>query len=68
MSDRKVIYNPQSRESVNERQIISGNPTGLIELTKVKYQWAINLWDVMLAITRCSPPMKSGCTIWCSPS
>lgn len=48
---KKNIYNPKSNETVNQRRIISGNPTGLIELTKVKYQWAINLWDMMLANT-----------------
>jgi len=47
----KVIYNPESKETVNDRRIINGNPTGLIELTKVKYQWAVNLWDMMLANT-----------------
>lgn len=48
---RKKIYNPESKERVDDRSMISGNPTGLIELTKVKYQWAINLWDLMLANT-----------------
>ncbi|MDR2033650.1 MAG: ribonucleotide-diphosphate reductase subunit beta [Helicobacteraceae bacterium] len=48
---RKIIYNPLSKEGVDDRKIISGNPTGLVELTKVKYQWAINLWDLMLANT-----------------
>ncbi|MDR3347601.1 MAG: ribonucleotide-diphosphate reductase subunit beta [Helicobacteraceae bacterium] len=48
---RKKIYNPLSKEGVDDRKIISGNPTGLVELTKVKYQWAINLWDLMLANT-----------------
>ncbi|MEY4504527.1 MAG: aerobic ribonucleoside-diphosphate reductase Ia, protein subunit NrdB, partial [Pseudomonadota bacterium] len=48
---KKSIYNPDSRESVQARRTISGNPTGLIELTKVKYQWAIRLWDLMLANT-----------------
>jgi ribonucleoside-diphosphate reductase beta chain len=47
----KKIYNPNSTETVNERKIINGNPTGQIELTKVKYQWAVNLWDLMLANT-----------------
>jgi ribonucleoside-diphosphate reductase beta chain len=51
MSHKKKIYNPASTEGVNDRKIISGNPTGLIELTKVKYQWAVNLWDLMLANT-----------------
>lgn len=48
---KKKIYNPGSREGVNDRSIIDGNPTGLIELTKVKYQWAVTLWDTMLANT-----------------
>ncbi len=48
---KKAIYNPLSRESVQARRTISGNPTGLIELTKVKYQWAIALWKLMLANT-----------------
>ena len=51
MQGKKKIYNPASTESVNDRKVISGNPTGLIELTKVKYQWAINIWDMMLANT-----------------
>jgi ribonucleoside-diphosphate reductase beta chain len=49
ISGKKVIYNPDSLELLQDRKIISGNPTGLIELTKVKYQWAIKLWDIMLA-------------------
>lgn len=48
---KKAIYNPLSKESVQARRTIGGNPTGLIELTKVKYQWAIRLWDLMLANT-----------------
>jgi ribonucleoside-diphosphate reductase beta chain len=48
---KKAIYNPLSRESVQARRTISGNPTGLIELTKVKYQWSIALWKLMLANT-----------------
>lgn len=48
---KKRIYNPTSKESVNDRSIIDGNPTGLIELTKVKYSWAVPLWDTMLANT-----------------
>jgi ribonucleoside-diphosphate reductase beta chain len=48
---KKAIYNPLSRESVQARRTISGNPTGLIELTKVKYQWAVSIWKLMLANT-----------------
>lgn len=48
---KKKIYNPHSTETLSHRRTISGNPTGHIELTKVKYQWAVNLWDMMLANT-----------------
>ncbi|MDX9813725.1 MAG: ribonucleotide-diphosphate reductase subunit beta [Sulfurimonas sp.] len=46
--NRKKIYNPESNESVNERRIFGGNPTGIFELNDIKYQWAYNLWEVML--------------------
>ncbi|WP_104722206.1 ribonucleotide-diphosphate reductase subunit beta [Helicobacter mesocricetorum] len=49
MMNRKKIYNPNSKESVNERKIFGGNPTSIFELNKIKYQWAYNLWKVMLA-------------------
>lgn len=48
---KKLIYNPNSQETLNQRQVISGDSTGLIELTNVKYQWAFNLWELMLANT-----------------
>lgn len=44
---RKVIYNPGSKESLNERRIFGGNPDGMINFTRMKYQWALNLWDTM---------------------
>lgn len=46
--DRKKIYNPESQEHVNDRRIFGGNPTGIFELNNIKYQWAYNLWEVML--------------------
>ena len=48
MINRKKIYNPESNEHVNDRQIFGGNPTGIFELNNIKYQWAYNLWEVML--------------------
>ncbi|RUM66027.1 MAG: ribonucleotide-diphosphate reductase subunit beta, partial [Sulfurospirillum sp.] len=45
---RKKIYNPSSHEKVNDRKVFGGNPTGIFELNKIKYQWAYNLWDMML--------------------
>ncbi len=48
MIQRKKIYNPNSQEHVNERKIFGGDPTGIFELNDIKYQWAYNLWDMML--------------------
>ena len=48
MIGRKKIYNPDSNEHVNDRKIFGGNPTGIFELNDIKYQWAYNLWDLML--------------------
>jgi ribonucleoside-diphosphate reductase beta chain len=48
MIERKKIYNPNSNEHVNDRKIFGGNPTGIFELNDIKYQWAYNLWDMML--------------------
>ena len=45
---RKKIYNPESTEHVNDRKIFGGNPTGIFELNNIKYQWAYNLWEIML--------------------
>ncbi|QOY54678.1 ribonucleotide-diphosphate reductase subunit beta [Candidatus Sulfurimonas marisnigri] len=46
--NRKKIYNPESKENVNDRKIFGGDPTGIFELNNIKYQWAYNLWEVML--------------------
>ena len=48
MINRKKIYNPTSTEDVNHRKIFGGNPTGIFELNNIKYQWAYNLWEMML--------------------
>jgi len=45
---RKKIYNPESTEKTSERKIFGGDPTGIFELNDIKYQWAYNLWEVML--------------------
>jgi ribonucleoside-diphosphate reductase beta chain len=45
---RKKIYNPESNENANDRKIFGGNPTGIFELNDIKYQWAYNLWEMML--------------------
>jgi ribonucleoside-diphosphate reductase beta chain len=45
---RKKIYNPESHEKTSDRKIFGGDPTGIFELNDIKYQWAYNLWEVML--------------------
>ena len=46
---KKTIYNPGSREVLNDRRVFGGNPDGMINFTRMKYQWALNLWDTMEA-------------------
>lgn len=46
--ERKKIYNPESDEATSERKIFGGDPTGIFELNDIKYQWAYNLWEMML--------------------
>jgi ribonucleoside-diphosphate reductase beta chain len=43
----KLIYNPGSQESLNDRRTFGGNPDGMLNFTKPKYTWATNLWDTM---------------------
>ncbi len=49
--NRKELYNPESIETLNERRVFGGNPDGMLNFTKMKYQWALNLWDTMEANT-----------------
>lgn len=48
---RKRIYNPASNETLNQRSVFNGNPHGILNFTKAKYQWALKLWDIMEANT-----------------
>ena len=49
--NRKRIYNPNSNENLNDRRVFGGNPHGILNFTKAKYTWALNLWDMMEANT-----------------
>ena len=44
---KKTSYNPESKETLNDRMIFGGNPDGMINFTRMKYGWALNLWDTM---------------------
>ncbi|RXI28158.1 ribonucleotide-diphosphate reductase subunit beta [Aliarcobacter trophiarum] len=48
---RKTIYNPNSKESLNDRRVFGGNSDGMINFTRMKYEWALRLWDMMEANT-----------------
>jgi len=47
MARKKEIYNPESDETINDRKVFGGNSDGMINFTKMKYEWALNLWDTM---------------------
>jgi ribonucleoside-diphosphate reductase beta chain len=49
--NKKVIYNPSSQESLNDRKTFGGNPDGMLNFTRCKYEWATKLWDTMEANT-----------------
>ena len=49
--NRKRIYNPGSNENLTDRRVFNGNPHGILNFTKAKYQWALKLWDLMEANT-----------------
>ncbi|QIX87217.1 ribonucleotide-diphosphate reductase subunit beta [Campylobacter ureolyticus] len=49
--DKKKIYNPESNETLGDRKVFGGNPHGILNFTKAKYQWALKLWDLMEANT-----------------
>lgn len=47
MLNRNLIFNPNGSSSKEDRQIILGNTTNIIELNNVKYQWAYDLYKLM---------------------
>ena len=69
---RKQIYNPDSTENVNDRKVFGGNPTGIFELNNIKYQWAYNLWEMMLNNTwfpkEVDMTRDVNCLLYTSPS
>jgi ribonucleoside-diphosphate reductase beta chain len=46
-NNRKTIYNPESKENLNDRRIFGGTSDGMINFTRCKYEWATKLWDMM---------------------
>lgn len=45
---KKSIFNSDGDDSLQSRQLLGGNPTGIANLNSVKYKWASTLWTIML--------------------
>lgn len=45
---QKQIFNDKGDDSLEHRQLIGGDPTGIANLNSVKYKWTSNLWKIML--------------------
>lgn len=45
---QKLIFNENGDDSLENRQLIGGNPTGIANLNSIKYKWASPLWTIML--------------------
>lgn len=45
---QRKIFNPSGDDSLESRQLIGGNPTGIANLNSVKYKWASNLYKIMV--------------------
>lgn len=45
---QRKIFNPDGDDSMESRQLINGNPTGIANLNSVKYKWASNLYKIMI--------------------
>lgn len=49
--ERKKILDSDSTESLSARRIFGGHPDGMINFSKPKYKWALDLWSQMEANT-----------------
>ncbi len=45
--ERTIIFNPEGEREPSRRKIAFGNPTNIMELNSVKYQWAFDLYKTM---------------------
>jgi ribonucleoside-diphosphate reductase beta chain len=48
LPERKLLFNEHGERDWGKRRIVGGNPTNVMELTNVKYEWASRLADMML--------------------
>lgn len=45
---QRLVFNPDGDDSLENREIVGGNATGIANLNSVKYTWASKLYNVML--------------------
>ncbi len=45
--ERVMIFNPSGDREASKRSIVLGNPTNIMELNNIKYQWAFELYKTM---------------------
>lgn len=45
--ERTLIFNPSGDREASKRSIVLGNPTNIMELNNIKYQWAFELYKTM---------------------
>lgn len=48
MLQKKLLFNPAGDDSASKRQLINGNSTNLIDLQRVKYRWATQMYRTMM--------------------
>ncbi len=45
--NKKNIYNPETKETLNQRLVFGGDPDGTLNFTRMKFEWALRVWDIM---------------------
>lgn len=46
---KKKLFNPEGNDKVQDRKIINGNITNLFNLNNIKYNWAKDIYRIMMA-------------------
>ena len=43
------VFNENGNDSYESQMLIGGNPTGIANMNTVRHQWAVNIYNTMLA-------------------
>jgi ribonucleoside-diphosphate reductase beta chain len=49
MLQKKLLFNPAGNDTASQRKLINGNTTNLIDLQRVKYRWATQMYRTMMS-------------------